>query len=67
MCNYKKESPQPKTIPYPRATFVAECGFYLMLKEGYSLDWRNNKTYKKPLYPKGKCMKCNQVIEIIGV
>jgi hypothetical protein len=63
MCKYQKDIPQPKNLPYPRASFTGECGFKLVLIEGYDMDWKNNKTYGKPIFPKGKCMKCNTDIE----
>jgi len=66
MCKYKKDIPQPKTLPYPRATFTSECGFKLMLTEGYSMDWRNYDTYGKPINPQGKCMKCKEDIEMVS-
>jgi hypothetical protein len=31
MCKYQKDKPQPKTLPYPRATFTSECGFLFCL------------------------------------
>jgi len=65
MCKYKREIPQPKSLPYPRATLISECGFNLMLTEGYSMDWRNHNTYGKPINPKGKCMKCKEEIEVV--
>ena len=63
MCKYQKDQPQPKTLPYPRVSFTSECGFNLMLKEGYNMDWRDCENYGKPVYPKGKCMKCKNEIE----
>jgi hypothetical protein len=65
MCKYKKDKPQPKTLPYPRVTFTSECGFKLMLNEGYGMDWRNHENYGHPVYPKGKCMKCKEEIEMV--
>jgi hypothetical protein len=64
MCKYKKDKPQPKNLPYPRVTFTSECGFNLMLSEGYNMDWRNNGTYRTQKIPKGKCMKCGCEIEV---
>ena len=66
MCKYKREIPQPKSMPYPRVTFVSECGFNLMLTEGYSMDWRKYETYGKPVNPKGNCMKCKEEIEVVS-
>ena len=65
MCKYKKSKPQPKNIPYPRVQFESECGFKLVLTEGYDQDWHNHKKYGQPLLPKGKCLKCQSEIEVV--
>jgi hypothetical protein len=36
-----------------------------MLNEGYGMDWRNHENYGHPVYPKGKCMKCKEEIEMV--
>lgn len=65
MCKYQKSKPQPESIPYPRVQFESECGFKLVLIEGYDQDWTKHKTYGEPIIPKGRCMKCNTEIEIV--
>jgi hypothetical protein len=62
MCNYKKSNPQPENIPYDRTQFESECGFILVLKEGYNMNWQDYTKYRKPITPIGKCMKCSNEI-----
>lgn len=62
MCNYKKSEPQPEKMLYPRVQFESECGFKLILIEGYDMDWRDHSKYGNPILPIGKCMKCNSDI-----
>jgi hypothetical protein len=62
MCNYKKSNPQPKNIPNPRVQFESECGFKLVLNEGFNMNWQDYKKYRNPILPSGKCMKCNNDI-----
>lgn len=65
MCKYQKSKPQPKNIPYPRVQFESECGFKLVLTEGYDQDWTKHKTYGEPIIPKGNCLKCQSEIEVV--
>jgi len=65
MCKYTKDIPQSKTLPYPRVTFTSECGVNLTLVVGYNMDWRDYANYRKPVNPKGKCMKCKSDIEVV--
>jgi hypothetical protein len=62
MCNYKKSEHQPKNIPYPRVQFESECGFKLVLIEGYDMNWQDHNKYANLILPSGKCMKCNNEI-----
>lgn len=66
MCKYQKSKPQPENIPYPRVQFESECGFKLVLNEGYDKDWTKHQTYGHPVNPKGKCMKCQSEIEVVS-
>ena len=61
-CNYKKSELQPENIPYPRVQFESECGFKLVLTDGYDMNWKDHEKYGTPILPRGKCMKCNKEI-----
>ena len=64
MCKYHKSKPQPESIPYPRVQFESECGFKLVLTDGYDQDW-TKQTYGEPIIPKGNCLKCQSEIEVV--
>lgn len=61
MCKYQKSL---QDLPYPRVQFESECGFKLVLAEGYNQDWKS-KDYGKIKIPQGKCLKCQSLIEVI--
>lgn len=66
MCNYKKSNPQPKNMPNDRTKFESECGFILVLKQGYDMNWQDYTNYRKPITPSGNCMKCNNEINFLN-
>lgn len=63
-CKYSKESPQPKNMPYPRISYNSECGFNLVINEGYVTDYRDYDNLGKEIKPKGNCLKCKKEITL---
>ena len=67
MCKYVKDDNQD--APYPRVSHTSECGFRLVLLEGYEFDSRKDcggsgfsERSNRIAKPTGKCMKCKEAI-----
>lgn len=60
-CTYTLAEKQP---PYPKTSWVCDCGFQFALVQGYDPDWKSSN-YGKLILPTGKCMKCKREIKAI--
>lgn len=49
--------------PYPRVSYISECGFQLVMMEGYEYNEFSGRTSKFKI-PSGKCLKCKKEIVV---
>ena len=62
MCKYTLN--EKNKAPFPRVRYLSECGFDLVLMEGYKHDIDGGRT-SDLISPSGSCMKCKGEIECL--
>jgi len=60
MCKYIEVK---NGAPHPRTRWSSECGFDLVLMQGYTPNFGKQEEYDKKILPAGGCMKCKAEIE----